>query len=322
LRPSPEISVVVCMHNSRSDYLQRVLEALRMQTLSNESWELVLVDNASAVPPAETLDLSWHPVVRHVREEQLGVIRARRRGIAEARGELVVYVDDDTTISPRFLAEALAIAKRHAHLGVFGAGIVEPEYEAAIPPHIRSRQAVFSIRHVATPRWSNNVHDTQSVPWGAGLCVRRPIAVSYQQFVQRLETIELVGRRGRDLFAGEDDLFSWVSVSSGLGFGIFPQLRVTHLIAASRLSRSHVLRAIHDHAFSHAILRYVLTGVTPTRIDLFRYVQLALHGMRNGWFSARCQWAESRAADRAATFIVEQRLASLTPLTVAEVTGR
>jgi glycosyltransferase involved in cell wall biosynthesis len=310
------------MHDSRPDYLGRVVDALRAQTLSTHSWELVLVDNASKRPPAETCDLSWHPGVRHVREEQLGVIRARLRGLAEARGELVVYVDDDTPISPRFLEEALAIAGQHPHLGVFGAGIVEPEYEAPFPPDIRSQQAVFSLRHVPAPRWSNNVHDAESVPWGAGLCVRRPIAVAYQQFVQRLERIELVGRRGRDLFAGEDDLFSWVSVSAGLGFGIFPQLRVTHLIAANRLSRSHVLKAIHDHAFSHAILRYVLTGDPPRRIDAFRYVQLALHGARNGYFSLRCQWAESRAADRAARFIVRQRLECVTPLSVAEVTGQ
>jgi len=290
-----------------------------MQSLALESWELVLVDNASTEPPAQQCDLSWHPAVRQVSEAQLGVIRARLRGIAEARGDLIVYVDDDTTVSPQFLEEALAIAERHPHLGVFGAGIVEPEYDAPLPlpPHVRSHQAVFSLRHVPVPRWSNNVHDAHSVPWGAGLCIRRPIAVAYQQFAQSLGTIEMVGRRGRDLFAGEDDLFSWVSVSAGLGFGIFPQLRVTHLIAANRLSRTHVLKAIYDHAFSHAILGYVLAGDAPPRIDVFRYVQLALHGMRNGYFSLRCQWAESRAIDRAAQFIVKQRLTSSSSLTIA-----
>ena len=82
----------------------------------------------------------------------------------------------------------------------------------------------------------------------------------------------MLGRRGRELFSGEDDLFSWVSSSLGLGFGIFPQLRLTHLISAGRLSRRYLLRLIHDKTFSHSVRDYMLTGIAPRRIDGFRYV--------------------------------------------------
>jgi hypothetical protein len=34
-----------------------------------------------------------------------------------------------------------------------------------------------------------------------------------------------------------------------------------------------------------------------------RYVHLLLHAMKNGPFSMRCQWAESRGEDGAARFI-------------------
>ena len=42
-----ELSVIICTHNPRLDYLGRVLDALREQTLGKEQWELVVVDNAS-----------------------------------------------------------------------------------------------------------------------------------------------------------------------------------------------------------------------------------------------------------------------------------
>ena len=47
------VSVVIPTHNPRMDYLRRVLEALRGQTLARERWELLVVDNGSREPLAE-----------------------------------------------------------------------------------------------------------------------------------------------------------------------------------------------------------------------------------------------------------------------------
>ena len=46
----------------------------------------------------------------------------------------------------------------------------------------------------------------------------------------------LLDRRGTRLFSGGDDLFSWVSARAGGGFGIFPSLRITHLVRGDRVS--------------------------------------------------------------------------------------
>lgn len=40
-----DISVIICTHNPRSDYFEKVLNALKAQTLSTAQWELLLVDN-------------------------------------------------------------------------------------------------------------------------------------------------------------------------------------------------------------------------------------------------------------------------------------
>src|ERR1700746_4111324 len=100
-------SVVICSHNPRPQYLRRVLDALRNQTLPKERWELLLVDNASTDSLATAWDLSWHRLGRHIRERELGIARARLRGIKATQTELIVFVDDDNVLAPDYLSEAI-----------------------------------------------------------------------------------------------------------------------------------------------------------------------------------------------------------------------
>src|SRR5437763_8595738 len=111
----PVISVIICSHNPRSDYLDRVLKALNAQTVSVNAWELLLIDNASDGLLSSEVDLTWHPHARHVREEQLGVSFARRRGIEEAKADILVFVDDDNILDPDYLEVGLRIASDYPH---------------------------------------------------------------------------------------------------------------------------------------------------------------------------------------------------------------
>jgi glycosyltransferase involved in cell wall biosynthesis len=78
------------------------------------------------------VDISWHSRGRYMREDELGQTAARLRGIQEASGELLVFVDDNVLV-PDYLIRAAAISARRPDLGVFGAGILEPEFEVQPP---------------------------------------------------------------------------------------------------------------------------------------------------------------------------------------------
>src|SRR2546423_13834260 len=97
-----KLTVIICAHNPRMDYLDRVLNSLRMQTLSKKHWELLLVDNASRERLSNLWDLNWHPQARHLREAQLGKTPALLTGIREARGDVLVVVDDDNVLAPDY----------------------------------------------------------------------------------------------------------------------------------------------------------------------------------------------------------------------------
>ena len=109
-----QLSVIICCHNPRRDYLERVLEALKAQTLSTDNWELLVVDNASESLVSASHNISWHPNARHVREENLGLTRARLRGIAESSADLLIFVDDDNVPGYRTtMATAVRLFQNH-----------------------------------------------------------------------------------------------------------------------------------------------------------------------------------------------------------------
>ena len=112
-----DISVILCTHNPRRDYLCRTVDALRGQSLAGDQWELLVIDNCSDTPLADYLDLSWKDNSRIVVEEKLGLTHARLRGIEESCGELLVFVDDDNVLDADYLEVALRIARERPFLG-------------------------------------------------------------------------------------------------------------------------------------------------------------------------------------------------------------
>ena len=302
------ISVIICTRNPRPDYFRRVLGALEAQTLPRDQWELLVIDNASEEQLAHRWELHWHPCARHIRENEPGLTPARLRGIKESYGELLIFVDDDNVLAPNFLQTADNILTAHPFLGVFGPGMLEPEFEVQPPKKFAPRLHMLALRHVEAAIWTNNSKDFRSIPWGAGLCVTRRVAAYYPHLVAQLNITKLLDRREQYLFAGGDDLFSWASIAIGQGFGLFPQLRVTHLISAGRVSQRYFFRLIHDNAFSHGVLEYLLFGTQPKKVILEQYIRVILHGLKNGFFSMRCEWASRCGADCASHFISKKRL--------------
>ena len=304
-----DISVVICTHNPRQDYLRRVLSALKAQTLTRHKWELLLIDNASSEPLAKGWDLSWHPHARLVREDESGLTPARLRGIAEARSDLLVFVDDDNVLASNYLECALAIASSHPYLGVFGAGVSEPEFEAEPDPKVRPMLFRLALRNVPRALWTNNVADYDCSPAGAGLCVPRRIAKLYSEIVIEIRISKVLDRNGGQLFCGGDDLFSWLSAGDKIAFGIFPELRILHLISAERVRQDYFERLFYGHAFSHAILNYQLFGKKPpARTAALR---LVAHGLKHGGFSMRCRHAEAQGGVDAARYILDNGLRTL-----------
>lgn len=251
------ISVVVCSHAPRRDYLDKTLAGLRAQTLPLDDWELVIVDNASPEPISSRADLSWHPSARCVVESVLGLTSARIRGIREASAPLLVFVDDDNVLSPDYLATALDLGRTHTFLGAWG-GAINGVYEIPPPVFCLQNAHMLAIRDVPQDLWGNTNEDFRTVPCGAGMCIRRSVATLWMDDVRTRPDALKLGRKGRDLGACEDGHLALFSGRLGLGTGVFRRLCLDHLIPKERLTLDYFVRLAAGHAYSYNLLRWML----------------------------------------------------------------
>jgi len=258
-----DLTIVICSHNPRADFLNRTLRALQEQTLPLENWELLLVDNASAKPLAASWDLSWHCHGRHISEHELGLSAARQRGMQEAASDLLIFVDDDNVLDGNYLRYALEIKQSWPTLGVWGSGVINPEYELPPDAYVKRLLPYLAVRTTEKPCWSNVFSAKKAIPWGAGLCVRSKVANAYRRICNESEIV-ITGRRGDALLGSEDDEISRVACHYGLGMGVFPELKLTHLIAKKRVSPEYLLQLYEGIELPDVLLEYKWTGITPS----------------------------------------------------------
>jgi glycosyltransferase involved in cell wall biosynthesis len=258
---SMKVSVIICTHNPRTEYLRRVLVALEGQTLPKSEWELLLIDNASNEALTNRVKVAWHPAGRIVREEEIGLSAARIRGFTESQGEILILVDDDNVLNSDYLEQSLRIAREWPQLGVWGGSIV-PEFEVAPAEHLRPYLKDLALREVKQARWGNVWHCQDAEPRGAGLCIRKEGAVAYcNQYDSSVICIS--DRKGNALVSGGDTELAYVVCSLGLGMGVFPELQLVHLIPKQRLEDDYIVRLNEGLNFSSMLLFFKWGGVTP-----------------------------------------------------------
>jgi O-antigen biosynthesis protein len=93
--PLPVVTVAVCTRD-RTAQLAECLAALCQ--LDYPALDVLVVDNAPSSPATAHLVSACYPQVRYVCEPRPGLNWARNRAIAEARGEIIAYTDDDVVV--------------------------------------------------------------------------------------------------------------------------------------------------------------------------------------------------------------------------------
>ncbi|HXH06857.1 MAG TPA: glycosyltransferase, partial [Vicinamibacterales bacterium] len=179
----PSISVAVCTRD-RPDDLARVLEALA--SLRGPVREILVIDNAPSTDDTQRL-VARRPGVRYVREPRAGLDAARNRALAEARGDIVAFTDDDAIPEPGW-AEALAAD--------FGDPRVLAVCGLTLPLELETEPQVWFERHCPFGRgfarhvfdaWSDNPLAAGSVGAGANFAIRREVIERVGGFDERLD---------------------------------------------------------------------------------------------------------------------------------------
>lgn len=133
-------SVVIPLYN-KGPYIKRTLDSVLMQTIGD--YEVVIVDDGSADEGPGLVANYSDPRIRLVSQENCGVSAARNRGIAEARGEWIAFLDADDTWKPDYLQNVAGLIDKFPDAGAYATAyeiimadgrIKYPEFEAIPPP--------------------------------------------------------------------------------------------------------------------------------------------------------------------------------------------
>lgn len=115
-------SIIICTFN-RVRSLQATLETVwQIKIPDGFSVELLVIDNGSDDGTAEFMETVASPKmrVRYVREPRRGIANARNRGLAEATGAILLFMDDDVRVPEDWLCvlcEAIAAGKDAVSVG-------------------------------------------------------------------------------------------------------------------------------------------------------------------------------------------------------------
>jgi glycosyltransferase involved in cell wall biosynthesis len=248
-----ELSVIIPTHNPHPGRLQRTLAGLRAQTLPTSRWETLVIDNAStsSIDP-HALTAPAPDNIRVVREPQLGLTHARKRGFGEARGQFAVLVDDDNILAADYLATVLELFAQYPKIGALG-GRSLPEFESVPPAWSHEFHPLLALRDLGReplvsrglrPDGSTRDEYPAFAPIGAGMALRR---AAWEMWIAARTTLAGPSdRRGGDLTSGGDNDIVLCALRAGWEVGYFPELALTHLIPVRRLEADYLARLNHD----------------------------------------------------------------------------
>ena len=101
----PKVTVIIPLYN-KAAYVKRALDSLIAQTFAD--YELLVIDDGSTDGGGAIVARCGDARVRLIRQDTAGPAHARNRGIDEASGELVAFLDADDEWMPRYLEHSLA----------------------------------------------------------------------------------------------------------------------------------------------------------------------------------------------------------------------
>lgn len=289
----PSISVAICTHNPRLDYLSRVLNALKQQSLPCSDWELLIIDNASATPVSKSIDLSWHPNARVIPEAELGIAAARLRAMREFSGELLVFFDDDNVMAEDHLQRCSELFAKRPDLGAVS-GCLMPEYESPPPQWFGPYESWIAVRRITKSTWSNFL-DSRSEPVTAGMCLRRSVATAFIKATTENPIMRVLDRRGTSLLSGEDVAIAKTAMRLGYSVGQFAELRIIHLIPKRRTVPAYLFSLYRHQCASGHLMGWVDgLGQKPIRLSWRMLLRAAYRFVKGNNISRRLVIEELR----------------------------
>lgn len=262
-----KLSVIIPTRN-RAPLLEKALKSILAQTLSQEHFEVIVVDNGSTDNTFDVVN-SFKSRLKNIRyflERQPGLHAGRHRGLAEAESNLLVYADDDIEAFPTWL-QAIQDSFGDEEVVVVGGKCV-PKFEAEPPDwlnamwmsnaageHVLGYLSLIDLGDDIRPVNPDQI-------FGCNFAVRRSVLLEAGGFHPDSMPQDLIRFRG--------DGETWVSKyiqSRGYKALYNPGASVYHWVPASRMTTEYFFCRSYSQGVSdsYAAIRYA-RGIIPPQV--------------------------------------------------------
>lgn len=127
------ISVVIPLYN-KEQYIANTIRTVLGQSF--QDFEIVIVDDGSTDGSCEEVQKIEDARIRLIHQANAGVSAARNRGIEEAAGEYIAFLDADDEWKPDYLAVQYALTKKYPQCGVFAVNYEFRNAQGKVTPTI------------------------------------------------------------------------------------------------------------------------------------------------------------------------------------------
>jgi len=236
-----DVTIAICTWN-RALSLTDTLEILTTVRIPRGIvWECLIVNNNCTDTTDEVIAGFTHRLpIRRLFEPIAGVARARNLAIRNARGELILFLDDDERADPEWIAAYLEAAKRWPPAMYFG-GKIEPRYLSEPPAYVianfEALGGLFGLRDFGlTQRFFRD----GEAPYGGNMAVRRKAFAG-------LAFDENLGHHHAERVMGEEtQFFDELNRRHEQGVWV-PEAKVRHQVPPENLTAEGIYR----HFFTH-----------------------------------------------------------------------
>lgn len=220
------VSVILATRD-RADLLADTLRELEAQDSASRTWEIIVADNGSTDNTAEVLRRAAEtlPLVS-VFEPRPGKNRALNRALELARGDLLLFTDDDVVPDPRWIMEMASAADRWPGHAIFGGRIV-PRFPPEAPAWLRNHWFIGT----AYARFELSQGEGPMTKWPFG-----------PNFMVRAEAMEAqgynegIGPLGADYVSGSETELLMRLTQQGHKMVYVPTATVGHVVRPNQLS--------------------------------------------------------------------------------------
>ncbi len=254
-----KVTVAIPTYN-RADFLRQTLAGITVQQFPRDHFEVLVIDNNSTDHTRAVVAefAAARPAPRYILETQQGLDYGRNRAIAEARGDIILFGDDDILVQPDWIAQMTVpmLADSAQRIGAVG-GEVIPVFPDGLPDWVREWHAPLAFRADTGPI------EARHSPMGANLAFPRWVFDRLGRFHTALD------RAAGNYFSGGDSEMIRRVREAGLAVWFSPAAAVKHQMPASRTTFRYARRHAFDSARSRVIDRAGQPGATSYLLGRF-----------------------------------------------------